>query len=137
MKVTFHRAFDMTADLPRALEDLCAIGVDRILTSGGAVTALAGHKMIAELLKKAQGRIVVMAGSGIKPENARSFIELTAAKEIHVGLRSALSSSMFYRNPAVSMGSLEGHEYQRFGVLESEVKRLCEVLAGIAADLSK
>lgn len=129
MSVTFHRAFDMTADLPRSLEDLCAIGVDRVLTSGGKVTALAGRTMIAELVKEAQDEIVVMAGGGIKPENARRFIEHTAAKEIHVGLRSAYASPMLSRNPAVSMGSLEGHEYQRFGVLETEVKKLCEALA--------
>jgi copper homeostasis protein CutC len=77
---------------------------------------------------------VVVAGGGIKPDNARSFIEHTAAKEIHVGLRSAHPSPMLSRNPAVSMGSLEGQEYQRFGVLESEVKRLCEALAGRATD---
>lgn len=129
MSGTFHRAFDMTADLPRSLEDLGAIGVDRVLTSGGKVTALAGRTMIAELVKKAQDEIVVMAGGGIKPENAHRFIEDTAAKEIHVGLRSAYASPMLSRNPDVSMGSLQGHEYQRFRVLESEVKKLREALA--------
>ena len=129
LAVTFHRAFDMTSDLSRALDDVCAAGVDRVLTSGGEPTSLQGDQTILQLLRQARGRIVVMPGSGIKPENARCLVNQTGATEIHVGLRSTFPSPMLHRNPRISMGSLEGREYQRFVVLEEQVRRLCDALA--------
>lgn len=129
LAVTFHRAFDMTADLVQGLEDLCSIGIDRVLTSGGEKNSLLGRKTIAQLVEKAQDRIVVMPGRGIKPENVRGLIGDTGAKEIHVGLRSATASPMQHRNSRVSMGSGADREYQRFGVLEEDVRRLCRALA--------
>ena len=129
LAVTFHRAFDMTADLFRALDDVCAAGVDRLLTSGGEATSVQGQETIAQLVRKSEGRVVVMPGSGIKPENARALVTQTGVIEIHVGLRSTLPSPMLHRNPRVSMGSVEGREYQRFAVLEDQVRRLCDALA--------
>ena len=70
-----------------------------------------------------------MPGGGIKPENARSFVGHTGVTEIHSGLRSALPSPMLHRNPRISMGAIEGCEYQRFGVLEEQVRKLCNALA--------
>ncbi len=129
LAVTFHRAFDMTADLFRALDDVCAAGIDRILTSGGEPTSLLGQETIARLVGKAEDRIVVMPGSGIRPENARSLVERTGVKEVHVGLRSVVPSPMLHRNPRVSMGAAEGREYQRHAVLEEQVRKLCSALA--------
>jgi copper homeostasis protein len=128
LAVTFHRAFDMTTDLFRALEDLCAVGIDRVLTSGGESSSMLGQETILQLAGKADGRIIIMPGGGIKPENARSFVAYTGVKEIHSGLRSALPSPMLHRNPRISMGSVEGREFQRFAVLEEEVRKLCKVL---------
>jgi copper homeostasis protein len=134
LAVTFHRAFDMTANLFRALEDLCSVGVDRVLTSGGESNCLQGQETIAQLVQKAQGRIIILPGSGITPENARDFVDRAGVTEIHVGLRSAFPSPMLHRNPRVSMGSvslgsIEAREYQRFAVLEERVRRLCSAVA--------
>ncbi len=130
--VTFHRAFDMTPDLSQSLEDICAAGVDRLLTSGGEQTAPQGGRVIAQLVKKSGGRIAVMPGSGIKPENARALVEQTGVREIHAGLRSSLPSPIAYRNPRISMGAAEGLEYQRFVVVEENVRRLCSAVANLA-----
>ncbi len=129
LSVTFHRAFDMTADLFRALEDVCAAGVDRILTSGGEPSSLQAQEIIAQLVRHAQGRIIVMPGGGIKPENARSLVDHTGVTEVHVGLRSAMPSPMLHRNARISMGSVAGREYQRFVVSEEQVRKLCAALA--------
>jgi copper homeostasis protein len=128
LSVTFHRAFDMSADLFRALDDVYAAGPDRVLTSGGEPTSLQGRETILQLVKKAQGRIVIMPGSGIRPENARSLVDYTGVTEVHVGLRSSLPSPMLHHNPRISMGSLEGREYQRFVVLDEEVRKLRSAL---------
>jgi copper homeostasis protein len=128
LSVTFHRAFDMSADLLQALEDLCAVGVDRILTSGGEPTCSQSESMIANLVEAAKGRIAIMAGSGIKPENARAIIEGTGVKEIHAGRRSAGPGPMTFRNPRISMGTVAGREYDRFVVTEENVRNLCAAI---------
>lgn len=128
LAVTFHRAFDMTPRLFQALDDVCQTGADRVLTSGGEPTSLKGQEAIAQLVQKAHRRIAIMAGGGIKPENARSLVDHTGVKEIHVGLRTAVPSPMLYRNPRVSMGSVEGREYERLVVLEEHVRQLCSEL---------
>lgn len=129
LSVTFHRAFDMTVDLFRALDDICAAGVDRILTSGGESSSLNAQEIIAQLVRHDRGRVVVMPGGGIKPENARSLVDHTGVTEVHVGLRAASASPMLHRNPRISMGSVAGREYQRFTVSEEQVRRLCTALA--------
>lgn len=127
LDVTFHRAFDMTCDLSQALEDVCTAGANRILTSGGERTAWEGRQIIAQLVKQARSRITIMPGSGIKPENAHALVEQAGVKEIHAGLKSPLDSPLLFRNPRISMGSIEGSEYRRFAVLEENVRALCSV----------
>jgi copper homeostasis protein len=124
LNVTFHRAFDMSADLFRALEDVCATGADRVLTSGGEPTCLQGADMIARLVKAARRRITIMAGGSISHDDAARIIERTGVREIHVGLSSPVESPMLYHNPRVSMGRVSGREYQRVQVLEENVRKL-------------
>jgi copper homeostasis protein len=81
--VTFHRAFDFTADLFAALEQLMDCGVKRVLTSGGARTALEGADTIARLVAQANGRITVVAGGGIRENNVREIIDRTGVTELH------------------------------------------------------
>ncbi|MBX2962157.1 MAG: copper homeostasis protein CutC [Cyclobacteriaceae bacterium] len=83
MKVTCHRAFDVTRDPFEALEDCIEAGFDRILTSGQAETASEGLNLIKELVVKAGNRISIMPGSRIHEGNAKQVIESTGAKEIH------------------------------------------------------
>lgn len=129
LDVTFHRAFDMSADLFRSLEDLCGTGVDRLLTSGGEPTAAQSADVIAGLVKAARGRVAIMACGSINHHNAASIIAQTGVKDIHVGLRSAVASAMVHRNPRISMGTASGREYERFQVLEEDVLSLHRAVA--------
>ncbi len=124
LPVTFHRAFDMSADLFQSLEDVCVAGAQRLLTSGGKQTCSQGVETIAQLVKLARNRITIMAGGGVGLDNAADIIERTAVKEIHVGLSSPVTSPMLYRNPRVSMGKVQGREYDRTQVLEENVRKL-------------
>ena len=88
MQVTFHRAFDRARNPQRALEDIIALGCTRLLTSGQAPTAEAGIPLLRELVKQADGRIIIMPGAGVTPANARRILDATGATEIHGSFRS-------------------------------------------------
>ena len=83
LPVTFHKAFDAIEDQPAALERLVDAGVQRILTSGGQPSALDGKARIAELIRQANGRIVVMPGGGVRASNVVAIVRATGAREVH------------------------------------------------------
>ncbi len=68
--VTFHRAIDVCPSPVSLLPLLIAKGIDCLLTSGGASTALLGASTIKEMVKVSSGRILVMAGAGVSAKNA-------------------------------------------------------------------
>ncbi len=96
--VTFHRAFDVSADYYQALEDIIELGCDRILTSGGKTTAMEGAANIIRLMQKAAGRIKIMAGSGIEESNVANLVHYTGVAEIHSSAGKQTSSGMVYIN---------------------------------------
>lgn len=104
LDVTFHRAIDVSRDALAALDDLLALGVDRVLTSGQARTALAGGRVIAALVERAAGRLVILAGGGVDAANARLVVARTGVQEIHVRGASPKRSAMRYRSRRVRMG---------------------------------
>ena len=81
--ITFHRAFDVCRNPFDALEQIVGLGCDRILTSGQAASALKGAPLLRELRKRADGRIGILAGGGVTPENAAQIISETGCAEIH------------------------------------------------------
>ncbi|HUA16054.1 MAG TPA: copper homeostasis protein CutC [Verrucomicrobiae bacterium] len=129
LSVTFHRAFDMAADLLVALEDVCATGADRLLTSGGEQRCAQGMEMIARLVQASRGRLTVMAGGGIGHHDISTILAGTGVSEIHVGLSSPVASPMLYRNLRVSLGKAPGREYERAQVLEENVRKLQRAIA--------
>lgn len=86
LPVTFHRAFDGIADQSAALEQLIELGVARALTSGGATSAIDGAARIAELVEQAAGRIVILAGGGVRGHNVRELVGRTGVTEVHARL---------------------------------------------------
>lgn len=93
LKVAFHRAFDETPDLTKALEDVILVGANRILTSGGAPDALQGASVLRGLIKQAASRLIILPGGGIHPENITEVIRATGASEIHTGLGTVIPYS--------------------------------------------
>ncbi len=106
LSVTFHRAFDVCRDPMQALEDIIALGCDRILTSGQEAKAELGTKLLAELNKKANGRITLLAGCGVNEENILSIAKETGIKEFHFSARSEQKSQMTFRKEGVPMGGV-------------------------------
>jgi copper homeostasis protein len=114
LPVTYHRAFDEIADLHQALEDVIQTGAKRILTSGGAKSALEGAVLLGELIEAAKERIVIMPGAGICGANVVEVARRTRAREFHSGLSAALP-----------YGS---KDYRKF---EDEVRKLAKQIARI------
>lgn len=81
--VTFHRAFDALAHPHAALEDLVDLGIARVLTSGGGVSATAGAATLAALVKQARDRVTIIAAGGVRAPNARELIQRTGVREVH------------------------------------------------------
>lgn len=113
MSVTFHRAFDMTRDPFAALETLIELGADRILTTGQEATIGEGLELIAELVKRAGARIIIMPG-GAAEHNIARVVKTSGAQEFHMAAFSTVDSAMQYRNPRPFMGGeLRPPEYAR------------------------
>ncbi|HTJ22657.1 MAG TPA: copper homeostasis protein CutC [Gemmatimonadaceae bacterium] len=83
LPVTFHRAFDEIADRHSALDTLIELGIDRVLTSGGAPTALAGAESIRAFVEHGGDAIRIMAGGGVRAHNAGDLVRRTGVRELH------------------------------------------------------
>ena len=128
MGFTCHRAFDMTADKFRALEDLISIGVDRILSSGGKNKAPEGISLIRQLIDRANGRIIIMPGSGVNEDTVSEIRKNSGAKEFHVTGRSLYPGRMKYRNPDISMGGhAEVPEYDQIITDPEKIRRIVDM----------
>jgi copper homeostasis protein len=103
MEITFHRAFDLVDDPRSALETLVELGFDRVLTSGGMPSAVAGAGRLARLVAQAGRRISVMPGAGIEPGNIAALRDATRAHEFHASAKRRLPSAM-RRLPADPLG---------------------------------
>jgi copper homeostasis protein len=104
MGVTFHRAFDHSANPFEALEDIINIGCERILTSGQQPTAGEGLKLINELVRQADDRIIIMPGSGVRAGNIIQLLEKSGAEEFHSSARKIMHTPMQHLNPGMQSG---------------------------------
>ena len=86
LPVTCHKAIDATRDPLEALEALLALGIDRVLTSGGAPTAAAGAATIARMVARAGDALTVMAGGGVRANGVADLVRLTGVREVHARL---------------------------------------------------
>lgn len=94
LPVTLHRAFDRAASLEVSLEQAVALGFACILTSGGTPSSLDSLDQIHSLVEQADGRICIMAGSGITADNARRVVQSTGVSAIHGTFARLRGSSM-------------------------------------------
>jgi len=114
LPVTFHRAFDECTDFGKALEAVIRTGAARVLTSGGAKTALEGAAKLAELIVMARARILILPGAGITHSNIAKVAEKTGAIEFHSGL-----------------GAVLPYSSRDYNAWEGEVRKLSEQLSGL------
>ena len=130
LSVTFHRAFDMTPDPFEALEMLVGLGVERVLTSGQEASVLEELSLIAELVRRAGRRIIVMPGGGITARNADRIVAAAKPQEIHFAALEPAAGGMKFRRHHVFMGGeLRPPEYDR---LVTSVASIHSVMAKVS-----
>lgn len=129
MSVTFHRAFDYVRSPKQVLEHLIDLGVNRVLTSGQQPTAMQGASLLAELVRQAAGRIVIMPGCGVNEWNIAELAACTGASEFHFSARELKESKMLLRNPALSMGSSDQDEYAHPVTTAERVRHTIQALS--------
>jgi len=122
MGVTFHRAFDRTVDPFQALEDIIDIGCERILTSGQVPNAQDGAKTIFKLIEKADDRITLMPGGGIRSTNIAEIAAETCATEFHTSARMDVEGKKITGKASMQ------ESLSSVSVDEKEVKALIKVL---------
>ncbi len=123
--VTFHRAFDRCKNPFEALEQLIEIGCERILTSGQQPSVMDGVKLVTELQQKADERIIIMPGSGLRKENIQLLAEKTGCVEFHSSLRGKESSRMEFVHQAFKDS---GESYSNNAISPEEVRALRNAL---------
>ena len=103
--LTFHKAFDAVPDRSAALEVLVALGVGRVLTSGGEASARAGAQALAELVQAAAGRIAVMAGGGIRAHDVAEVVARARVRDVHLRAPVELPSASTTGRTAYDLGT--------------------------------
>lgn len=80
---TFHRAFDGIKNKFHALESLIECGFKTILTSGEKTNVVEGIEVLATVVEKANNRITIMPGGGLRSTNIGLVKEKTKAIFYH------------------------------------------------------
>jgi len=100
----FHRAFDVTPDPVVALEQLIELGFRRVMTSGQEESAYNGAMVIAELIRRAAGRIEVLPTGGVNRFTVADVVARTGCDQVHASLRRKHADHSVVARPQVSFG---------------------------------
>jgi copper homeostasis protein len=120
-EAVFHRAFDVTPDPFRAVDELVDLGITRILTSGQCDTVWEGLPLIARLVEYAGDRIQIMPGGGIKPVHFDDVIARTGCRHIHVAAWKAQRDESTRHRPEVTFGGALYPPEDRYDVTDRAV----------------
>ena len=113
LEVTCHRAFDVARDPHQFLDVLVDLGVDRLLTSGQQKTAVGGIPLLKELIAQADGKISIMPGGGVRPDNVGKLLKLDIT-EIHTGTNTKVASRMKPGTSRAKMGTTDAQNFHTF-----------------------
>ncbi len=105
--ITLHRCIDVSADPEKTYEAAARLGIDTVLTSGGAASCMAGAETIGKLLqwKKAINGPEVLLGAGISAAAIRTFrTRFPDAVAFHMSGKREVESGMRFRKEGVPMG---------------------------------
>ena len=105
--LTLHRCIDVSRDLRKTYRDAAALGIDTILTSGGAGNCLSGMETIRQLitLRQETGGPEILIGAGVKASVIDAFLrQVPGARAFHMSGKTEIESGMRFRRDGVPMG---------------------------------
>lgn len=125
IQLTFHRAFDIVADPDAALEDLVALGCDRLLTSGCARSAVEGRATLRRLVHTAKGRIATVAAAGLSAANVAGVVEFAGVNGVHAGtaVTKLEAANAAHAQKAVSMANSDRGRVDAFPRVDASLVR--------------
>lgn len=124
LEVTFHRAIDMSRDPEAAVAEVIKTGADRVLTSGGAQSALLGATRLERMIRSADGKIQVMVCGGVRAESVRQIVRSTGATQFHAALRQEIGSKVMHRPKSIHLGASAPDDYSHKVVVAADVIKL-------------
>lgn len=83
LQVTFHKAIDEVQDIVGVTQKLKDMGVERILSSGGAATALEGRDNLNRMLDTAGKSLNIIVAGKVTFENLDRVMGVIPSKEFH------------------------------------------------------
>ena len=131
--LVFHKAFDVTPNLPLAAQQLIDCGFSRILTSGGCVTAFEGRSMIRQLISLCGKQIEFVVGGGVRAQNLESIVRETGCDQIHSAVRSIMPDASTANNPALDFGGFADGQNRGYGAAdETQLQDLMAAVEGLS-----
>jgi copper homeostasis protein len=123
-QAVFHRAFDVTPDPFKALEQLVDLGITRVLTSGQKDTVPEGVELIAELIERAGKRIEILpGGGGLRPFNMAEIIDKTGCHQVHMTAWGTVRDSSTQARPEVTFGGALHPPEDQYDVTDARLVR--------------
>jgi len=127
VEITFHKAFDQSADPLPALQLLAGLGVDRVLSSGQAQRARDGIPVLSAMAAQRSG-VQIMAGGGVLPADIADLSRLARVDAVHFSAKRPGPSAA---NVGISLGSADGADPNAYFVTDQALVR--QARAEIAA----
>lgn len=125
----FHRAIDVIPDWKATIDQLCEIGVKRILTSGQSSSAYNGATTIAEMIRYARGRIQILPGAGINCHNINHIVQMTGCTQVHISPKKIIYDNSSAGNPEIFFGGVIYPPEDHYHIIdENQIRNVCERL---------
>ncbi len=120
-QTVFHRAFDVTPDPLKSLDQLIELGFDRVLTSGQERSVLEGIELIGKLIVYARDKIEILPGGGIRPYNVKTIVEQTGATQIHLSAFESRIDRSVQNRPYITFGGALRPPEDRYDIIDYNI----------------
>jgi copper homeostasis protein len=83
LEIVLHRAIDLAPDPIVAVGIAADLGFDHVLSSGGEMRAPDGAMVLAAMVGEAKGRLKIIAGAGVRPDNVVALLAASGVDAVH------------------------------------------------------